>query len=349
MVLCGLLRAISLMGVLNVSDALSKSDYAFRLHVVLSEHRDFVDSDFEDGILGFSLGQKMVGHGSQTRDSCGAYRKTLICADVEKHKQTTLDGVSHAGQVYYEKVRYWCWCPECPICWKKWLSREARVIEGRLSESSKRFGKVEHIVISVPQKDWHLGMKVLRRNAEEIAESLGIIGSCVVTHAFRYRPNHWYVGVHFHLLGHVLHGFGRCRNCEKRLKRACPDDCDGFNVRCNKERLRSGWIVKVARDRFGRVEERRSVLSTARYELAHATYEKVSKRVHVVSWTGVVSYRKLKWTPERKGHMCKLCGDEMVRAVYVGHDDFKRMNDCGWTDFLGADGKPQWIPINDGG
>jgi len=344
----GLLHAINPMVGSNVSDALSQTGFAFRLQILLKEHRDFIESDFEDGILGFSLGQKMVGHGRQTRDSCSAYRMTLACLDVEKHSQTTLDGVSHTGQVYYEKVRYWCWRPECPVCFKKWVNREARLIEGRLSESSKRFGKVEHFVFSVPQKDWHLGMKVLRRKAEEIALSLGIIGACVVPHAFRYRPNHWYVGVHFHLLGHLVGGYGRCRGCEKRLRRACPDDCCGFNVRCNRERLRSGWIVKVAHDRFGHVDERRSVLATARYELSHATYEKVSKRVHVVTWFGVCSYRKLKWTPEDRGHICKFCGGELVRAVYAGRDDFERMDDCGWSDFLGVGGKPQWIPIEDG-
>jgi len=331
-----------------VSDALSQVDYAFRMRVLLKEHRDFIDSDFQDGILGFSLGQKMVGHGYQTRDSCSAYRKTLVCTNIEEHNQTTLDGVSHVGQVYYEKVRYWCWRPECPVCFRKWINREAMRIEGRLNESSKRFGRVEHIVFSVPQKDWYLGMKVLRRKAEEIASSLGIIGACVVPHAFRYRPNHWYVGIHFHLLGHLLGGYGRCRNCEKRLKRACPDDCQGFNARCNKERLRSGWIVKIARDRFGRVDERRSVLATGRYELGHAAYEKVSKRVHVVTWFGVCSYRKLKWTPQDRGRVCRLCGGELERAGYVGHDDFNRMDDFGWSNFLGADGKPQWIPIGDG-
>lgn len=317
---------------------------------ILAEDDDFGESDISaDGVLGETFGQVMVGHSPKTRPSCGGYRTIVhVCLNVDLHNQVTLDGVSHVGQVWYRRGRDSCHKPECEACYGSWAVGEAVNIEGRLSEASKRFGQVEHFVVSVPEKDLHLGMGVLRCKAEKILLSLGVLGGNVVPHAFRYRPNHWYLGVHFHVLGFVLGGFGRCRHCQKRRERACPFSCDGFQVRAYKEYLRSGWIVKVAHDRFGDVGERRSVWGTAKYELSHATFERGKKRVHIVSWFGVCSYRKLKWTPEKKKEVCGVCGYELKKCVYVGSERLDLMPDSGWADFLDAYGRPQWVLIGEG-
>jgi hypothetical protein len=334
------------MQVSNVSESAFES----RLHAILDEYDDFDESDFSgDGVLGETFGQTLVGHGKQTRETCGHRRMVLACLNVDLHRQKTLDGMIRAGQVYYETINYWCHHPECPVCMPIWAIREACLIEGRLKEASRHFGQVEHLVISVAVRDLGLGMKALRRKAEKILMDLGVLGGCIIPHAFRYRPDHWYLGVHFHILGYVIGGYSECRHCEHRLHRNCPFSCKGFDARCYKEYLKSGWIIKVARDRFGNVGERKSIWATARYELSHATYEKSSKRVHIVSWFGVCSYRRLKWTPEIKKHVCKLCGYELKKSSYVGVGRFDLMPESGWSDFLGSDGKAQWVIIENGG
>jgi hypothetical protein len=333
---------------------MSECSFGVRLPAILEEHRDFDETDFADGIvLGDTCGQRLVGHGAVTREGlCGQVRGVRVCLNVHLHGQMTLDGVNHAGQVYYEKIRHSCHKPSCPTCVDTWVQVEAWRMTGRLGEASKHFGQVEHIVVSVPQKDLHLGTKKLVRKAQKILIGLGVLGGSILTHAFRYRPNHWYLGMHFHSLAFVLGGYGRCRHCEKRLHRACSFDCDGFNARCYKEFLRSGWIIRIAKDRCGHVDERRSPYWTAKYELSHATYEKVSekgKRIHIVSWFGVCSYRKLKWTPEVKKRVCALCGYKLMRAVFVGAGRFDLMSERGWINETDEFDRPNFVPIRDRG
>jgi len=44
------------------------------------------------------------------------------------------------------------------------------------------------------------------------------------------------------------------------------------------------------------------------------------KNFHVVRWSGVVSYRKLKVTIEKKKELCPICRHELVKARYFGRD-----------------------------
>lgn len=328
---------------------MSEPDFRSRLHLILDEYDDFSESDFTDGnILGETYGQTLVGHGQQTKGCCGHIRKTKVCLNVDLHNRLTLDGKSYIGKVKYKKVHFWCHKPECPVCYGAWATRESYKMEGRLNEVSRHFGQAEHLVISVPKHLYHLSVKALRRKAVKILEGLGVIGGSVITHAFRFRPDHWYIGVHFHALGFVLGGLGRCRHCQKRLARSCPDSCDGFLVRAWKEHLKSGWYITVAHDRYGNIAERKSVRGTAKYELSHASFEKGSKRANIVLWFGVCSYRKLKWTPEKKKEVCEICGYELKHGCYVGSERFDVFADEGWTNFLDIDGHPQFVLIGEG-
>jgi len=47
------------------------------------------------------------------------------------------------------------------VCYLSWASREAHKIEGRLAEAGKRFGKAEHVVVSLPTWDCDLGYEDL--------------------------------------------------------------------------------------------------------------------------------------------------------------------------------------------
>jgi len=114
--------------------------------------------------LFWSYGEyELVGHGKQTNSGCGKFLGFRGCARVDLHNMITLDGVNYSGKVFVQKVHCTCHKPTCPVCYKHgWAVREAKRIEARLSECSKRFGQVEHIIVSVPQRDYGLSLEALR-------------------------------------------------------------------------------------------------------------------------------------------------------------------------------------------
>ena len=286
---------------------------------------DSVVAQFEgeplDGSV-FLLGSyELVGHGDVTNANCGLFSSLFYgCDRVDKHDVTTLDGVNHAGMVYIKKAVFFsCDKPSCPICYKSWAVREAMAIERRLAESSKRHGQVEHLMISLPVSDYGLDIDVVREKVNKHLKKLGVVGGVLIPHGGRYTDpvkarrkgiaKGWRLSVHFHVLGHILGGYSKCRRCKRKWN--CDPSCNGFDSRAWKAYQRDGYYVKV----FGK---RKSVFKTARYQLGHATMKRGSVRSQVVTWFGCVSYRKMKVTAEMRKSVCPICQEDLLLLRYKG-------------------------------
>jgi len=113
----------------------------------------------------------------------------------------------HSDRPFRFKAPFFHSCdkPSCPICYLYgWVVREAKSIEARLKEASKRFGLAEHIITIFPPKFWHLTYKQLRKKAIEILKRRGVVGGVLIFHGFRFnkRKWFWYWSPHFHCLGY---------------------------------------------------------------------------------------------------------------------------------------------------
>jgi hypothetical protein len=316
------------------------AESAFRLRREFD--KDF-DRDSDDGepetvnVSGRFGDFVLVGSGSITNPlSCGKFRY-FGCLRTELHGRMRVDGKDYRGKAYVKVVPYSCDKPSCPVCYKYgWASREAHNIEARLKEASKRWGEVEHVVCSISPEMYGLDYEALRAKLIEALRSRGVIGGVMIFHGFRYNLRKWwYWSPHFHVLGFVLGGYGKCRACDK----VCVRGCGGFVDKSYRLNETDKWIVKVATQRLlvdgrfvRRAGKRASVWGTARYQLDHATVRESATRFQVATWFGVCSYRKLKVTVERRKHLCPLCQHELVPLLSFCDDivldvssaDFKR-------------------------
>jgi len=284
---------------------------------------------------------RLVGHGEVTNpNTCGKHVTTKGCLRVEKHNVTILGGKSFDGKVYFRRHPLYCYKSSCPVCYKHgWAVREAGRIESRTKEASKQFGLAEHIVLSVPLRDYHLSFKALRRKTVEVAKKRGVVGGCLIFHGFRYkRHKGWYFSPHFHCIGFVLGGYAECRNCKRKYDCTVKGsyECGGFVARSYKEHKKDGFICKV-------LGARKTIFGTAWYQLNHSTYDSSVKNFHVATWFGVCSYRKLKVTPEVHKELCPICQSELVDIRYTGsdHEQFSDKRE-GFADFI-EDGVVVWV------
>jgi len=293
---------------------------------------------------------QLVGHGNETNGYCGKFVSYKGCLNVDLHNRITLDGQNFRNKVFVQKINYSCGKPSCPICYKHgWAVREAGRIEARLKEASKHFGLVEHIVASVPVRDYGLDHNALRRKVAKILLARGVVGGVIIFHGFRHRhvdmfrggilnPRGWYFSPHFHILGFVLGGY-KCRGCRKNCV-----GCNGFESRTRNLFKKDGYIVKV-------LPKRKTVFGTAWYQLNHSSIKKGVKRFHVATWFGVCSYRKLKVTVEYKKRVCPICQHDLVRIGYGGVKHFVLESckvgykHCSFEDYI-EDGSPVWYEIH---
>ncbi|MBN1244532.1 hypothetical protein JXA31_02950 [Candidatus Bathyarchaeota archaeon] len=299
---------------------------------------------------------ELVGQGKITNpDTCGKFGGFWGCPRTELHNKTTLDGKNHKGKVYVKKVFHSCDKPSCPICYKRgWAVREAGNIESRIKEAEKRFGKAEHIVVSVPKKDYGLSFEALQSKATKVMAARHILGGCKIFHAFRYHranetyigePAGWFWSPHFHVIGFVDGGYSRCRHCKKSTLDCFS--CDGYEGRTRRCYEKDGYIVKV-------LGSRKSIFGTAWYQLNHASVKRGVTRFHVARWFGTSSYRKMKI---QKGdriqrNMCPICGMDLVRLRYMGFD-FDRIIGEFWIrefedDAFDSAGNPLWVEADSG-
>jgi hypothetical protein len=292
---------------------------------------------------------ELVGHGKQTNAECGKFKRFDGCLNIEAHNTARwFTPYLKKDSVFVRSIYHSCDKPTCPKCFKYgWAVRQATRMENRLNEASKRFGIVEHIVASVPHKEYALSLEALRQRSVKILANRGIIGGSMIFHAFRYRNRHvarktslpigWYWNPHFHVLGFVGgEGYGKCRHCKGGNCYACK----GFEGVTRSENKKDGWIVKV-------LEKRKTVGGTAWYQLNHASIRRSgSKKSHAATWFGVCSYRKLKLINGKDvgiKHKCPICGGDLVRVRYLGV--FSEISVSRRGEILSMfddDGKPLW-------
>lgn len=286
----------------------------------------FKDSVAEPVVEGFArYGDfELVGHGQVTNEHCGEHKGYFGCLNVKGHDKIGSDGLSHKGQDFIRGVFKSCDKPSCPTCYKYgWATREAGKMEMRLLAASQQFGLIEHVICSVPRRDYGLSYEELRVKAVKILESRGVHGGGLIFHGFRYNDYKkairkgvsmgWYFSPHWHVLGFIRGGY-RCRGCTK----GCGG-CDGFEAIVRRLREDDGYIVKVAEDAEGVKGVRQTIFGTARYQLDHAAIKVGVVRFHVATWFGSCSYHRLKIRPEKKISRCPLCGNELVRVCFCGN------------------------------
>jgi len=291
---------------------------------------------------------ELVGHGKQTNSECGKFKRFEGCLKIELH---------NAGRwfypdlkkdsVYVRSVYHSCDKPTCAKCFKYgWAVREATRMENRLKEASKSYRLIEHIVVSVPMKEYCLSLEDLRKRAVKILANRGIIGGSLIFHAFRYRNPSvarksglkvgWYWNPHFHCLGFVGgEGYGKCRRC----KGADCYACNGFEGVTRREHEKDGWVVRV-------LEKRKTVGGTAWYQLNHSSIKRGFKKSHAATWFGVCSYRKLQLINGKDigiKHKCPICACDLVRVRYLGvFSDVSISRRGEILSMFGDDGETLW-------
>jgi len=289
-----------------------------------------------------------VGRGVRSSDFCGKWMSFTVCKNVEGHKGISINGVDCSGKVVVRHKHMWCHKPTCPVCFiRGWSVRGARSILSRLDGGVERgFGKVEHVLVSVPPEDYNLPEKVLRKKCREALLVRGVSGGNMTFHGYRmdrergvlvWRP-------HYHTLGFIRGGYARCRNCSRKWN--CLKGCGGFDDRSYHSFLRSGYFVKV-------FDERKSVFGTAWYNLNHATV-KVSflSRFHSFTWFGLCGNRKYASVKLKAEAVCPACGDEMERSIYVGNRFIaKNIGDVNYKpwfvdDEFDENGKPNYVSVH---
>jgi hypothetical protein len=288
------------------------------------ENVDVSDVDSDEPVSGspnvgsewatFGVNQ-VVGNGSVTNAKCGTFSTYSGCLRGDLHEGVKLNGEDCSGKGFFRVVLNSCHKPSCPICYESWGGREAHKIEGRLLEAEKQYGKVEHIIASVPLERYGLSFDALRALTLEALRVRGVVGGAMIFHGFRWNKERkfWYWSPHVHVLGFIKGGY-TCRGCVKQF---CSSCCgfEGHTRRCFES---DGFIVKVAQDRYGVKAERKSVFDTALYQLSHASIRTDVKRAHAVFWFGVVSYRRFHFKVEKRRVCCPICDNELVRVRYVG-------------------------------
>jgi len=288
-----------------------------------------------------------VGRGQKSSDFCASWVGLLVCKNFELHKGIFVNGVDCTDKVVVRHRHMWCHNSSCPACFiRGWSVRQARSIEGRFVEGDKRgFGKVEHVVVSVPVADRDLPESVLRKKCRDALRDRGVVGGGMIFHGYRIDKNRKVLSwsPHYHSLGYIENGgFDRCRDCVH--KREDCRSCDGFKGKEVRGFAKDGYLVKV-------MAERKTVFGTAFYQLNHATVRVGIKRFHVVTWFGSCGNRKFKSAKVKAKVLCPVCGSEMVRSVHVGKR--RLIKDIGHVDYVpwfvddefDANGEPNYIDV----
>ena len=302
------------------------------------EDEDDIEEEFDIGNI--SLGDfEIVGHGEVTNANCGRFSGYFYgCLRVELHNKVGLNGVNYAGKIYRVPYFHSCNKPSCPICYKHgWAVRLARSIEARLKEGSKRFGDVEHIVVGLPSTYFHLSLELMKLKVIKGLKNRGVVGGVLIFHGFRLKKPqfYWYWSPHFHVLGYIFGGFGRCRHCHKHWSKENCNGCGGYQDRTFREYEKDSLIMKVK-------GKRKTVFGTVWYALEHSSHKKGSVRFHVATYFGNISYHKMKVTAEMRKRHCPICLHDLVKIRYHGSELdpwLLAFSGDGWSKY---EEQPQW-------
>jgi hypothetical protein len=311
---------------------------------------------------------QVVGNGEVTDSDpnspkrCGKMYGFIGCAKTHLHDKTTLDGANHHGNAYIKKRIRRCFNPRCPECYKTWAVREAKVATWRIEKASKKYGRAEHVIASVPKVEYRIfdkgyaGYLEGRIRVQKILSGRGLIGGGLIFHGFRFAnaeesrrkgvPFGWYWSLHWHTVGFLSDGYNRCRNCAHN-RESDRDFCrkcrNGFEGRTRRAFDADGWIVKVA-------EKRITILGTFYYQLNHSTIIPSKKRFHSLTWFGVCGIRALKLDKsefKEDPELCPICGSQCVPLRYLGFDRARIEKEFWIKEFeepaFDKDGLPIWV------
>lgn len=256
---------------------------------------------------------------SVTRDTCG---KSLWfgCLNHEKHGypigkgQKTLSGSQAKPFDVIEHTLMSCGRLGCPVCYEKACAKKAIKIEHIIRQfrwKNRKETKYYHWMLSPSKEDLaRYDLKDLRRLAVKLAKLAGIAGGCTIIHhlrkydereqnedlgegySWKTAPASWEFSPHIHIIGV---GF----TSKKKVLHVYE---------------KHGWVVK-------NLGERKSVRSTAHYQLSHAY---VPKKGHTVTWFGLMSYNskvfKPKPVPKPEPRVCPECECEMVKVQPINSE-----------------------------
>ena len=307
--------------------------------------------EYGNGVYGNEV---LLGHGDVTNENCGKFVRYMGCDRLDLHVRINLDGKSYEGKVYVRMGFNYCHKPSCPKCFKHGFAVQlAERANARVQNYQNRKGSCEHIVISVPIKDYKLTRDELRKKAIEILISLGVIGGGIIFHGFRFAtvqesirrnvPDGWYWSPHFHVVGRILGGYSKCRLCKYWMNRDCKKGCGGFNDRAYWECYeKKGYYVKV-------LGARKDFFGTFWYQANHASYDKTKKRHQIMYWFGDLANRKMRVTPEKQRQLCPICKHELKPMLYVGCDSivFNWLKHDGYFDYFDSAGRQAWVETED--
>jgi hypothetical protein len=311
---------------------------------------------------------QVVGNGKVTDSNpnspkkCGKMYGFIGCTKLHLHDRTTLDGINHHGNAYIKKRIRRCFNPRCPECFKAWAVREAKVAAWRIEKASRKFGKAEHIIASVPKAEYGMfdqeygGYLRGRVQVQKILGDRGIIGGGLIFHGFRFAtaresrlkrvPFGWYWSLHWHTVGFLADGYSMCRNCVHNCdadRTICRNCRKGFEGRTRRAYDSDGWIVKVA-------EKRKTILGTFYYQLNHSTIIPSKNRFHSLTWFGVCGIKSLKLDKsefKEPPDLCPICGSECVPLQYLGFDKARIEKEFWIKEFeepvFDTDGLPIWV------
>ena len=189
-----------------------------RISSLMMDEVTIFDPSWKDRVLNAKVPESEIGfktHGDwgvvgydekPTNDNYGKFKWFLVCLRVLLHNLVTLDGYDYCGKGYGKRVWWHCNRPSCQICFRKgWAVRLASKMEHRLKELAKKYGRIEHVVLSPSKSDWGLTFPELCRKAVKIAKSRGIIGGSIVFHFFRYhKANETYLGEKAHFMYRLI-------------------------------------------------------------------------------------------------------------------------------------------------
>jgi len=214
---------------------------------------------------------------------CGIW-KTEGCLNVDEHKK-----LGKGRRPYVKQFQRSCYRGRCKTCYRKWIARESNKAARRIESYSEiSHKKPIHVLLSVPLNQYHLSFETLRKRRNEIAKRIGLDGSLIIFHPFRFRnkTREFYYAPHFHIVG-----FGQIRRITEAFSRY-------------------GWFIKY-------LGVRKSVFQTVSYLMSHCGIKKGS---HTVTWVGTLSYSKLKIEKEPSLTNCPVCGRKFVEIYHDGID-----------------------------
>lgn len=289
------------------------------------EYNESFDEPLSRNVWACEGNWRLVGNGERKSLECGRPVGFEICDSEEHDFLSHVDGKSFKGLVDVHVKHKSCFRYDCPVCYLSWAVHEAHAIDWKLEHVGKKWGLADHVVVSLADNTLFAdcSLEVFSKVVALVVKGLKkrhVVGGCLIFHGFRYAdfeesrskgvPFGWRWSPHFHVLGFI---YGR----------------QAFYDAVPKQFLKDGLVVKLK-------DKRKTVFGTAWYQLNHASVRPDKKRFCVARWFGVGRSEKVDKMPkERAALKCRVCGRELVSAVYRGKKylgKFKPLKECSKDD-----------------